>query len=195
MTSTSSYPSVQFGAMLIGSPETQGRINTLKDAQEVLDILRAHEVDSIDTARFYGNGSSEKYLGELKAQEQGFKISTKLMPILGTPLAGLPNISNNQYDHGAQSVHAACQASLDDLKMEKIDIYYLHAPDKNTQFKEVNTYLKRSTRLCFLLADRILTFTCASNSPDLGSNRSRIQGRSLRTFWNLKCRSLLPLTG
>lgn len=45
----------------------------------------------IDTARRYGNGSSETMLGELKCQERGLLISTKYLPaVRSNPEAAIP---------------------------------------------------------------------------------------------------------
>ena len=47
-----------------------------------LNSITAHSTrhTEIDTARHYGNGTSETMLGELKCQERGLLISTKYLP-------------------------------------------------------------------------------------------------------------------
>jgi len=47
-----------------------------------LSSIAAHSIrhTEIDTARRYGNGTSETMLGELKCQERGLLISTKYLP-------------------------------------------------------------------------------------------------------------------
>jgi len=125
--------------MLIGSPENGARTSTLPETQEILDVLKAHKVVEIDTARMYGDGTSEEYLGKVKAEDQGFKISTKVFPLknhgMGSKSTGR---KNNDYTHSAEDVKHACNASLKALQMKKVDIYYLHAPDKKVPYEEVS---------------------------------------------------------
>jgi aflatoxin B1 aldehyde reductase len=61
---------VIFGAMTFGRDGTeQARIHTLSDCSVTLDIFQTHDHNEIDTARFYGEGSSEEFLGDLEWQE------------------------------------------------------------------------------------------------------------------------------
>lgn len=152
----------------MGSPESGARTSTLPESQKMLDILKAHKVDLIvstlkrliaslglmclllpfrtqDTARMYGDGTSEEYLGNLDAEGQGFKISTKIFPLLNSPMASLRgNRSNNDYTHSAKDIHHACEASLKALRQKKCDIYYLHSPDKKVPYEEVSDSRCRS---------------------------------------------------
>lgn len=182
MTLTESPPSLQFGSMLIGKKESGARQTTLEQAQEMIDVLKAHQVFQLDSARLYGDGSSEDYLGRLKVQDQGFKVSTKILPLLSTPMS-TPLLKNNQYTHSAKDIHDACQASLDSLGMEKVDIYYLHLPDKKTPFAEVSTeYYSRKTstelhlqRLPTELLLTLLFSLITDVSKDSRCHRPRVQ--------------------
>lgn len=87
----------------------------------------------------YGDGSSEEYLGKLKAESQGFEISTKIFPLLNSPLATLRgDRRNNDYTHSAKDIHHACEASLKSLQQKKCSIYYLHSPDQKVPYEEVS---------------------------------------------------------
>ena len=58
-----------------------------------LNSITAHSTrhTEIDTARRYGNGTSETMLGELKCQEQGLLISTKYLPAIhSNPETAIP---------------------------------------------------------------------------------------------------------
>ena len=125
--------------MLIGS-SPESRQTTLEEAQQMIDVLKAHNVFEIDTARLYGDGSSEVYLAKIKAEEQGFKISTKVHPLASLPESPLHELgkNNNNYTHQAKDVRQACQASLKALNTKKVDIYYLHRPDPKTPYQEVS---------------------------------------------------------
>ena len=54
---------------------------------------------------------------------ENYKVSTKVFP--GVPKA-----------HGAESLKRIFKESLEALKLQKVDILYLHAPDYTTPFEE-----------------------------------------------------------
>ena len=95
----------------------------LHDSQEcaaVLDMFQKHGHNEVDTARVYGGGSSEEYLGQLKWQERGLFIGTKLQPRKFGPTL---------YSHKKDDLKRGLQESLQALQTEKIELFYLHAPD------------------------------------------------------------------
>lgn len=69
-------------------------------------------------------------------------MDTKLYPNKGSPTAG-----SLQYSHAAVDVRKGLMDSLKALKTDKIDMFYLHAPDRNVPFedtlREVNELYKR----------------------------------------------------
>ena len=88
------------------------------DYEEAIKIVhRALElgVNFFDTAEVYGNGKSEEILGEALsgAREQAF-IATKVAPPLRP-----------------DRIMRSAMDSLQRLKIETIDLYQLHAPDRN----------------------------------------------------------------
>ena len=88
------------------------------DYEEAIKIVhRALElgVNFFDTAEVYGNGKSEEILGEALsgAREQAF-IATKVAPPLRP-----------------DRIMRSANDSLQRLKIETIDLYQLHAPDRN----------------------------------------------------------------
>ena len=63
---------VVFGAMTFGKPGLeQIRNSDIKECGEMLDIFQKHGHNEIDTARFYGQGSSEAMLGDLDWKSRG----------------------------------------------------------------------------------------------------------------------------
>lgn len=62
-----------------GTP--QASVHDLKDARRIIDVFQAHGHNQIDTARVYGAGSSEEYLGQLHLDKEGFLIDTKFYPV------------------------------------------------------------------------------------------------------------------
>ncbi|KLO16932.1 Aldo/keto reductase [Schizopora paradoxa] len=109
---------VVMGAMTFGEEGTEcARIHDLKD------------VDKIDTARIYCGGSSEEYLGKVNWQKRGLKMGTKLYPLKGT-IPGVEYIT-----HNPQDLKTHLMRSLSALNTEKVDIWYLHGPDRSVPYE------------------------------------------------------------
>ena len=52
------------------------RFHTVEQVSEVLHILKQNGVDELVTARLYGNGTSEEFLGEAR-EFKAFTVFTK----------------------------------------------------------------------------------------------------------------------
>lgn len=95
-----------------------------------LKICSAHKVTELDTARVYNSGKSEEVLGSVDACNS-FKVSTKA-PAFAPGSLSYDNIITN------------CELSLKALNARqgkdqgdgKLDIYYLHGPDKATPLED-----------------------------------------------------------
>ncbi|TVY31723.1 Aflatoxin B1 aldehyde reductase member [Lachnellula occidentalis] len=131
---------VVLGAMAIGKPGAElVRFDTIEDESKVLDIFQGHGHKEVDTARLYGAGSSEEHLANLEWQKRGLVMDTKLYPTLGK----LPPGANLElYTHKPEDLRRGLLSSLAALKAEKVDMWYMHGPDRNTPFidtlREVN---------------------------------------------------------
>ncbi|KAF3765558.1 Aldo/keto reductase [Cryphonectria parasitica EP155] len=122
---------IVFGAMTLGKEGSeQGRVHSLEDCTKILDVFQAHGHNEIDTARLYSGGSSEEYLGQLKWQERGLIMDTKLAPV------GRLRPELGRYTHAKEDVGPGLQDSLDALQTDKVDLWYLHAPDHLTPYAE-----------------------------------------------------------
>ncbi|GAM42910.1 hypothetical protein TCE0_044r17304 [Talaromyces pinophilus] len=120
---------IVFGAMTFGRKGVeQARIHDFKDASAMLDLFQSHGGKVVDTARVYGEGSSEEYLGELDWQGRGLVVDTKLYPNVAD---GTGNMT-----HSAEDLRKYLDESLRALKTDKIDLWYLHGPDRNTPYEE-----------------------------------------------------------
>ncbi|TVY85517.1 Oxidoreductase sirO [Lachnellula suecica] len=97
-------------------------LSTPAQVQEFLDCAKHHGVRELDTARVYAGGKSEDLLGAVNAHKQ-FSVSTKA-----------PAFSPKSLTEG--KIIANCNLSLKALGQEKIDIYYLHGPDRETPLEE-----------------------------------------------------------
>lgn len=112
------------------------RVHDLEDAGNILDTFQRHGHNEIDTARIYGGGSSEEMLASLSWKQRGLVMDTKLYPNSKSSALG------EGYTHSAQDVRRGLANSLQALETENVDIFYLHAPDRNIPFevtlREVN---------------------------------------------------------
>lgn len=123
---------VVFGAMTIGKPGIEmTRVHTLDETAALLDTFQAHGHNEIDTSRVYGEGSSEEYLGKTDWQKRGIIMDTKLYPT-----SVRPALAKDVYSHNAKDLRAGLMASLKALNTDKLDLWYLHGPDRATPFKE-----------------------------------------------------------
>ena len=112
-----------FGAMRLTG---EGIWGPPKDRKAALAVLRKAvelEVNFIDTADSYGPHVSEELIAEaLFPYPQGLVIATK---------GGWNRPGPNQWTHNATPAHLreAIEGSLKRLRLDRIDVYQLHAPD------------------------------------------------------------------
>jgi aryl-alcohol dehydrogenase-like predicted oxidoreductase len=78
----------------------------------------AEGVTLVDTAEMYGNGASERIIGEI-LREGGFEET----PVIATKFAPLP------YRVSAKTLLKAVDKSLERLGIETIDLYQIHFPN------------------------------------------------------------------
>lgn len=106
-------------------------MHNTSDAARILDIFQKHGHNEVDTARIYGAGSSEEMLADLDWQARGLVMDTKLYPNLGTTLQ-----SADSYSHRPEDIRRGLMNSLAALKTDRIDMFYLHGPDRNTPLED-----------------------------------------------------------
>ncbi|OAL36527.1 hypothetical protein AYO20_04143 [Fonsecaea nubica] len=101
------------------------RYDAPNEVNAYLDAFYERGGRQIDTARSYSpeaHGSSEERLGAVEAGTR-FSIATKVLSL--TPGS-----------HSKENIKENIAASLSLLKIPKIDIEYLHMPDRTTPFEE-----------------------------------------------------------
>src|SRR5271156_5476950 len=118
-----------YGAMRITGPGVWGP--PADKAASLATLRRAIElgVNLIDTADSYGPGTSEELIAEaLYPYPADFVIATK---------GGWERPGPGQWTHNASPKHLteALEGSLKRLRLERIDIYQLHAPDNAVAFE------------------------------------------------------------
>jgi aryl-alcohol dehydrogenase-like predicted oxidoreductase len=91
----------------------------LAEARRITEHAHAHGINFIDTADVYSAGGSEAMVGELIQHTRAdWVLATKL----GNAMSERPNESR----YSRAWVLRACDASLQRLRTDHIDIYYLH---------------------------------------------------------------------
>src|SRR6202162_1501510 len=101
------------------------------EAQKVYETYREAGGNFIDTANFYTNGTSEKFLGEfMQGHRQSVVLATKYS--LAAP-GNDPNAAGNHRKNMMQAV----EASLERLQTDYIDLYWVHVWDGITPVEEV----------------------------------------------------------
>jgi len=119
-----------YGAMRITG---QGVWGPPPDRDAALDVLRRVVelgIDLIDTADSYGPHVSEQLIAEaLHPYPGGLMIATK---------GGLERTGPGEWPRNGRPEHlrAACEGSLRDLRVDRIDLYQLHAPDPEVPYAE-----------------------------------------------------------
>ncbi|GIK00815.1 hypothetical protein Aspvir_004844 [Aspergillus viridinutans] len=113
----SSHAQIIFGGGLFGSPAW----STPEKVEEFLQVLERNNVKAIDTAQIYG--TSEELLGQTNAAKR-FVIDTKV--------AGgfVPGTSTKD------QVIKVGNESLQKLGTDSVNVYYIHAPDREVPLEE-----------------------------------------------------------
>ncbi|KAG0287810.1 hypothetical protein BGZ98_004480, partial [Dissophora globulifera] len=110
-----------FGLESTDASTSSIRVRGADNVKPFLEMFKSHGHIEIDTARMYCGGDTETVLGQLDVKN--YKVATKVWP--SVPKA-----------HGAEALKRTFKESLEALKVQKVDIFYLHAPDYSTPFEE-----------------------------------------------------------
>jgi aryl-alcohol dehydrogenase-like predicted oxidoreductase len=118
-----------FGAGRVVGPNFYGELDDPAAARAVLRRVVELGIDLIDTADSYGPEINERQIADaLYPYPSNLAIATKG----GYTRPRGSWVPNGRPDH----LRAACEASLRRLKLERIDLYQLHAPDPNVALEE-----------------------------------------------------------
>jgi pyridoxine 4-dehydrogenase len=119
-----------FGAMRITGPGIWGDPPDRENAKRVLRRAVELGVNLIDTADSYGPEVSENLIAEaLHPYPAGLVIATK---------GGLTRNGPGEWQRNGKPAHLrrACEGSLKRLRLERIDLYQLHAVDARVPLEE-----------------------------------------------------------
>jgi pyridoxine 4-dehydrogenase len=118
-----------FGAMRITGDGVWGPPADPEGAKELLRRLPKLGVDLIDTADSYGPEVSEQLIAEALHPYDGITIATK---------GGMERTGPGRWPRNGRPAHlkSACEGSLRRLQVETIDLYQLHAPDREVPYAD-----------------------------------------------------------
>jgi pyridoxine 4-dehydrogenase len=119
-----------FGAMRVCGPDIWGPPKDRAEAHRVLRRAIELGVNFFDTADSYGPYVDEELIAEaLHPYPKDLVIGTK---------GGLLRPNRHAWDPNGRPghLHSAVEGSLKRLKLERIDLYQLHAPDPKVPFTE-----------------------------------------------------------
>lgn len=98
-------------------------------AAEMLDVALAAGITHVDTANAYAAGLTEEILaGLLRGRRDQVTVATK---------AGMPHPdAGDDAPLSARAVRASLDGSLRRLGIDRVDLFYLHQPDRRTPLRE-----------------------------------------------------------
>lgn len=121
------------GTMNIEYPYSSNKEKTLNSYKEIIEkYISVSNNPIIDTAYYYGNTKTEIILGNiLKEINKKITIATKANPWFNN------DFTNNIFGQlSKENLERQLTISLRNLKIDKIDIFYLHCPDHETPIME-----------------------------------------------------------
>ena len=119
-----------FGAMRITGDGIWGPPDDPEEAKRLLRRVVELGIDLIDTADSYGPEVSENLIAEaLHPYPDGLVIATK---------GGLRRTGPGEWPRDArpERLRECCEGSLRRLKLDRIDLYQLHAPDPTVPYED-----------------------------------------------------------
>ncbi len=120
--------SLKVSALSLGTMMFGGQTNEA-DSLAIMDYAFEQGVNFWDTANVYNQGESERIVGKaLKNRRDDIILATK---VFGQMSEGL-----NDKGLSRRNILSSVDASLARLDTDYIDVYYLHAPDYETEIEE-----------------------------------------------------------
>ena len=111
------------GTMTFGAQTTEA------DAARMLDLCLDRGIQFLDTANIYNDGESERILGRLLQ-------SRRQQVVLASKVRGKWGDAPHQQGLSRRAILEALDATLERLRTDYLDLYYLHMPDPSAPLEE-----------------------------------------------------------
>ena len=125
---------LQVSALSFGAWITFGQQIGRSAARELIAAAWDQGINFFDNAEGYANGEAEKVMGDviadLRLPRDGFAVSSKVM--FGAAKDPRPMQKGLSRKH----VRDACDAALQRLRVDYLDLYFCHRPDPDTPIEE-----------------------------------------------------------
>ena len=105
-------------------------------ADELMGIAYDNGVNFFDNAEVYANGESEKMMGRVLQKKNWDRTSYTISSKVYWGWRGKQN-KPNQHGLSRKHIVEACHEALERLKVDYLDLYFCHRPDKNAPIDEV----------------------------------------------------------
>lgn len=127
---------LQLSELSLGSWLTFGKQIENNTAEELMKMAYDNGINFFDNAEIYARGESEKVMGKvlkkMKWDRDSYTVSSKVF----FGFRGTENTKPNQNGLSRKHVFEACNQALERLKVDYLDLYFCHRPDKNTPIEE-----------------------------------------------------------
>lgn len=127
---------LQVSELSLGSWLTFGKQIENNTAENLMKLAYDNGVNFFDNAEIYARGESEKVMGKvlkkMKWDRDSYCVSSKVF----FGFRGTENTKPNQNGLSRKHVFEACHQALDRLKVDYLDLFFCHRPDKNTPIEE-----------------------------------------------------------
>jgi voltage-dependent potassium channel beta subunit len=127
---------LQLSELSLGSWLTFGKQIENNTAEDLMKIAYDNGVNFFDNAEIYARGESEKVMGKvlkkMKWDRDSYTVSSKVF----FGFRGTEATKPNQNGLSRKHIFEACHQALERLKVNYLDLYFCHRPDKNTPIEE-----------------------------------------------------------
>ena len=149
---------IEVSQLAVGTWAIGGQNYGKVDKNEAICAIRRmieNGVNLIDTAPCYGNGTSEKIVGEV------LKEIPREQVLISTKFGLIPDIYTHGYkkDTSYKNAMREIQSSLMNLETDYIDFYFVHWPDVNTPIDETMAALEEMKRKGYIRHVGVSNFT------------------------------------
>lgn len=127
---------LQVSALSLGSWLTMGKMIDQTMTEQLMCTAYDAGVNFFDSAEIYANGKAEEaignVLGKLKWERSSYLVSSKVF--FGTQGE---KSKPNQRGLSRKHIMECCHDSMKRMKVDYLDLFFCHRPDKNTPIEEV----------------------------------------------------------